>query len=143
MRASAPLYIALLSAISAFFTGCTPGTNLTSTANSGTATIQIAGHVHGGQQPVSGATIKLYTVGTSGDGSASTSLLSQSVTTDANGNFNITNLYSCTNATLVYLVATGGNPGLGSNNANIAMMAALGPCSSSLPIFLQGAIGGP
>jgi trimeric autotransporter adhesin len=130
MRASAPLSIALLSAISAFFTGCTPGTNLTSTANSGTATIQIAGHVHGGQQPVSGATIKLYTVGTSGDGSASTSLLSQSVTTDANGNFNITNLYSCTNATLVYLVATGGNPGLGSNNANIAMMAALGPCSS-------------
>jgi trimeric autotransporter adhesin len=130
MRASAPLYIALLSAISAFFTGCTPGPNLTSTTNPGTTVVQIAGHVHGGQQPVSGAIIKLYTVGTSGDGSASTSLLSQSVTSDANGNFTITNLYSCTNATLVYLVAAGGNPGLSSNNSNLALMTALGPCAS-------------
>ncbi len=130
MRDSAPLYIALLSAISAFFTGCTLGPNLTSTTNPGTPAVQVAGHVHGGQQPVSGATIKLYTVGTSGDGSASSSLLSQSVTTDSNGNFTITNLYSCTNATLVYLVATGGNPGLSSNNSNLALMTALGPCGS-------------
>lgn len=131
MRFSAPLCIALLSVISAFLTGCALGPTLASTGNPASpAAVQISGHVHGGQQPVPGATIKLYTVGTSADGSASTSLLSQRVTTDANGNFTITNLYSCTNATLVYLVASGGNPDLSSNNANLALMAALGPCAS-------------
>lgn len=90
----------------------------------------ISGQVHGGQQPVVGATIQLYTVGTSGVGSASTPLLTQTVTTDAGGNFSIANLFSCTDATLVYITATGGNPGVSSNNPNIALMTALGPCSS-------------
>jgi len=89
----------------------------------------ITGRVHGGQQPITGATIQLYTVGTTGDGSASTPLLTSTVTTDANGNFAITGLYSCTSATQVYLVATGGNPGAGVN-ANVAQMTALGPCSN-------------
>jgi trimeric autotransporter adhesin len=91
------------------------------------------GKVHGGQQPVSGSTIQLYAVGTTGDGSPATPLLTQAVTTDSNGDFNITGDYSCpSSASLVYLVATGGNPGLaaGTNNAALAMMAALGPCGS-------------
>ncbi len=95
-------------------------------AVSGNAT----GRVFGGQQPVSGATIQLYTVGTSGDGSASTPLLGSPVITDANGNFNITNLYSCSGATEVYLTATGGNAGLSTANPNLLLIAALGPCSS-------------
>ena len=89
-----------------------------------------SGSVHGGQQPVVGATIQLYTVGTTAVGSAATQLLTSTVTSDANGNFTITGLYSCTNATQVYIVATGGNPGLRTTNPNIALMAALGPCSS-------------
>lgn len=89
-----------------------------------------SGSVHGGQQPVAGASIQLYTVGTTADGSPATPLLTQTVTSDATGSFTITNLYSCTNATQVYLVATGGNPGLSTNNPNIALMAALGPCSA-------------
>src|SRR5438445_4103263 len=69
--------------------------------------------VHGGQQPVSGATLQLYAVGTTGDGSAATALLTQAVTSDANGNFDITGAYTCPSAsTLVYITATGGNPGL-------------------------------
>jgi len=88
----------------------------------------ITGRVHGGQQPVVGSTVQLYTVGTGGDGSASAPLLTSTVTTDANGNFSITGMYSCSSATQVYLVATGGNPGSGTN-ANLAMMTALGPCS--------------
>jgi hypothetical protein len=43
------------------------------------------GSVHGGQQAVSGSTIQLYAVGTTGDGSAATPLLTQAVTTDASG----------------------------------------------------------
>lgn len=98
----------------------------------------INGQVHGGQQPVAGATIQLYTVGTGGDGSASTPLLTATVTTDANGNFNLAGLYSCTSATQVYLTATGGNPGVSQNNPNLALMAALGPCSSlaSIPFVV-------
>src|SRR6516225_6146043 len=91
------------------------------------------GSVHGGQQPVSGAVVQLYAVGTNGDGSAATPLLNQSVISDANGNFTLTNLYSCpSGASLVYVVATGGNPGLapGTNNAALNMMTALGRCDS-------------
>jgi sugar lactone lactonase YvrE len=92
----------------------------------------ISGVMHGGQQPVSGATIQLWAVGTNGDGSASTPLLSPATTTDANGNFNITTPYTCPSpSSLVYLTGTGGNPGLttGTNNSFIALMAALGTCS--------------
>lgn len=99
MRLSVSVCFAVFFAFTVLFIGC-------STAPSVSPGVvydaHISGRVHGGQQPVSGAIIKLYTVGTSADGSASTSLLSQTVTTDANGDFTITNLYSCTNATLVY-----------------------------------------
>jgi trimeric autotransporter adhesin len=92
--------------------------------------------VHGGQQPVVGATLQLYAVGTTGDGSAATPLLTQTVISDANGTFSITGAYTCPSAsTLVYITATGGNPGLsvGTNNTAIALMAALGPCGNLLP----------
>ncbi len=96
----------------------------------------VRGIVHGGQQPISGATIQLYAVGTTGDGSAATPLLTSPVTTDAGGNFSLANDFTCpTPSTQVYLTGTGGNPGIsgfGSNTA-IAMMAALGSCSSLGP----------
>src|ERR1700761_8694908 len=93
--------------------------------------LSLQGRLHGGQQPVVGATIQLYTVGTTGDGSAATPLLTQTVMSDANGGFNLGGgIYSCTSATYVYLVATGGQPSPGVTNSNLAMMAALGPCTS-------------
>jgi hypothetical protein len=91
------------------------------------------GMVHGGQQPVAGATIQLYAVGTTGDGAASTPLLSPATVSDANGAFNITGTYMCpSSSSLVYIVANGGNPGLaaGTNNAALSLMAALGPCGN-------------
>jgi trimeric autotransporter adhesin len=94
------------------------------------------GLVHGGQQPVTGATIQLYALGTAGDGSASTPLLSPAPVSDANGGFNISGTYNCpSSSSLVYIVATGGNPGLapGSNNAALSLMAALGPCGNLSP----------
>jgi hypothetical protein len=94
------------------------------------------GLVHGGQQPVTGATIQLYTVGTAGDGSAATALLSPAAVSDANGGFNISGKYTCPSASsLVYIVASGGNPGLppGTNNAALSLMAALGPCGNLSP----------
>lgn len=53
--------------------------------------------------------------------------------TDSNGNFTITGLYSCPYPnSLLYIVATGGNPGLGGSatNSGIAMMSVLDTCSN-------------
>jgi trimeric autotransporter adhesin len=108
-----------------------------------TSPIGARGLVHGGQQPVTGATIQLYAVGTTAEGSASTPLLSPAPVTDANGGFNITGTYTCpSSSSLVYIVGTGGNPGLsaGANNAAISLMAALGSCgnlSASTYIFID------
>jgi hypothetical protein len=98
-----------------------------------TPSLALRGMVHGGQQPVVGATIQLYAIGTTGDGSAGAPLGS-STTTASDGSFSLTGQYNCASAvnganTLVYLVSIGGNPGSGTN-ANLAMMAALGPCNS-------------
>ncbi|MES2393009.1 MAG: cellulase family glycosylhydrolase [Acidobacteriota bacterium] len=90
----------------------------------------LRGTVHGGQQPVAGSTIQLYTVGITGDGSSSNPMLSAATKTDAGGNFNITGLYSCSSATYVYITATGGQPTSGGTNPNLALMTALGPCTS-------------
>jgi polygalacturonase len=113
----------------------------------------MSGTVRGGQQPVTGSTIQLYAVGTTGDGSAATPLIGATVTTSdgsgnaSNGNanagnmfnslpagsFTITSDYTCPTAgTEVYLTGTGGNPGLttGTSNAALALMAALGPCGN-------------
>jgi hypothetical protein len=55
------------------------------------------------------------------------------VTSNASGGFTLTGAYSCpATPAYVFVTATGGNPGLGSgtNNTAIAMMTALGLCSS-------------
>jgi hypothetical protein len=120
----------------AILAGCGMGPITTS---GGGGTMSLQGQVHGGQQPVAGSTIQLYTVGTGGNGTAATPMLTETVTTDSGGNFSITNAYTCgenssgsaiTSSNQVYLVATGGNPGVGTNNPALAMVAPLGPCSN-------------
>ena len=54
------------------------------------------------------------------------------VSTDANGGFTLTGLYTCQAGDQVYITASGGNAGSGNNSA-IRMMAALGPCSALKP----------
>jgi NHL repeat len=127
LRALALVLSALV--LSAFLTGC--GTGLSGAADSaGTQkAIRVSGIVHGGQQPVTQSTIQLYTVGTTGLKSVSTALIGSTVQTDSSGNFNITGAYNCGSASQVYIVATGGNSGSGTNGS-IALAAALGSCSS-------------
>ena len=112
--------------------GCagTVGSELSQGAGGATG-FQITGKVHGGQQPVVGSTIQLYTVGTSGLKSASTPILTTTVTTDSTGSFSLAGTFSCTTtpATQVYITATGGNPGAGNNSA-LTLVAALGACTS-------------
>ena len=126
------------------------------------AAIVIGGRVHGGQQPVTGATLQLYANAATAYGASSTPLIPAGTgtvgsigyvaggtpcvvtalntatclplpTTDQNGNFSITGDYTCTSGSQVYLLATGGNPGLtaGTNNTGIALMAGLGACPAT------------
>ena len=104
--------------------------SLSSTPSTGEA---FGGQIFGGNQPVSNAVIQMYEPGTNGYGTAATPLLNRLVMTDANGQFSLANAFTCpSSATPVYLVVTGGNPGLasGTNNKSLAMMGLLGTCGS-------------
>lgn len=128
MRTRLALPTLLFCASSALITGC--GVPAHSTAPV-TIPTGMRGAVHGGQQPVAGATIQLYAVGTTGDGSPSTPLITSLVRTDSNGNFTITGDYTCPDAsTLVYMTATGGQPLPNVTNPQLALMVALGTCGT-------------
>ena len=106
--------------------------------------VAFQGQVLSGTQPVTGATIQLYTVGSAGNASAATPMLTQAVTTDPLGMFNLTGLYTCgqssTGQTLpgtpassqVYLVATGGSASTTSSTSNpaLVLVAPVGSCSN-------------
>ena len=112
-------------------TGCGMGRNIPASASPSAITLK--GNVHGGQQPVIGGQIFLYQVGNTGNGSAATSLLTSPVTSAADGSFGITGDYTCPDANApVYLVSEGGDPGVGSANPAITMVAALGGCGDLL-----------
>jgi len=115
-----------------FLTGCAfEGSEHNVTSNvpvDGAAGVH--GTVFGGNQPVTGASLQLYSVGASGYGSASTELFTAPLISGPNGTFTFSS-YSCPTATtLVYLTATGGNPGLASQNPQNAEIAALGECGN-------------
>ena len=116
-----------LSLVVLTLSGCDTSNSFKSSVQRGDA---IRGRVHGGQQPVSGASVHLYAAGSSGPGARAVDLLAPNVVaTDALGNFAITGDYTCpTASTQVYLVAQGGDPGLGGYNPALLMMAALGNC---------------
>ena len=94
-----------------------------------------SGTVFGGQQAIVGASVQLYLVNTNGN--AATPLLNTAYTTTSGGGFSLANTVSnystlCTSTAQVYVLATGGNPGAGTNS-NIALMTAIGPCTSLTP----------
>ncbi|HWB32971.1 MAG TPA: NHL repeat-containing protein [Acidobacteriaceae bacterium] len=120
----------LATSLLVFSAGCAIDLRSVSENESGAA---LQGRVRGGQQPVSGAAIHLYAAGSSVGSGATDLLAPHAVATNAAGYFNITGDYTCpTPNTQVYLVATGGNPGLatGQTNPALALMAALGNCGS-------------
>lgn len=137
----------LLSSAALLLSGCGATASFSPTPSASTAAASRTLRVMGGQQPVTGARIQLFTVGTAGDGSSAINILQSTVTSsdgsgignsNANvgnsgnalpaGAFTISNLYSCpSQSALVYITATGGNAGSGTNSG-IAEMAAIGPC---------------
>jgi Chitobiase/beta-hexosaminidase C-terminal domain/Glycosyl hydrolase family 12 len=107
------------------------------------APVALRGAVRGGDKPISGAKVQLYSAGTTGVGSSAIPLLSNPVDTDNDGNFVIPASYDCpSTSSQLYLVARGGNPGLPSsgNNGAIALTTMLGACngiSASSPITVN------
>jgi hypothetical protein len=90
------------------------------------------GKVLSGSVPLQGAEIQVYAVGTTGNGSAATSLLTSTLTTDAAGSFTVPAAYPCPTATSqLYLIAQGGNLGgpTATNNPAITLVTILGPCN--------------
>jgi streptogramin lyase len=94
--------------------------------------VTFGGKAMAGKLPLIGASLQLYTVGTSGNGSAGTALLSTALTTDANGAFTVPAGYPCpTGASQIYVVARGGKPGAAATSANaaITLLTPLGACN--------------
>ncbi len=106
----------------------------------------IAGNVHGGQNPVTSSNVALFATGkdtatgyTPPNAYGSTPLFLAGTTSDSNGNFSFSGTtYTCPADDDVYMVAAGGDPGLTpttTDNSAIFLVAALGTCSglSSIP----------
>lgn len=110
-------------------TGCAMG-NFTSVDKSVPNNVAIHGTAMGGQQPIAGAKISVYAVGTGGYGTAGTLLAS--TTTNANGGFSFpAGTYTCPQSnTPVYLIGTGGDAGYGTNAAAVTA-APLGSCQNA------------
>ncbi len=119
----------------AVLTGCGMGTVALPSAESAAVKKTIRGKAYGGQSPVTGASIALYTYGTSGYGSTGTLLAS--ATTGSDGYFTIDpGAIQCPTAdTPVYILSLGG-VAVNKVNASIAEGASIGPCSSTADAFV-------
>ncbi len=102
---------------------------------------KLTGVVMTGTKPILGAKVYLFAAGSTGYGLASVSLLNANntgtsdatgayVTTGSGGSFSLSGNYTCTVGQQLYIYATAGNSGSGSNSAS-GLLAAIGPCPSS------------
>jgi hypothetical protein len=97
-----------------------------------------SGKVLSGATPLQGAEIRFYAAGTTGNGSAATSLLTATLATDNTGSFTVPAAYPCPSGTSqLYLIARGGNLGgaTPTNNPAITLATVLGPCNQVAASF--------
>jgi hypothetical protein len=103
--------------------------------------VAFQGQVLSGTTPVNNATIQLYAAGATGNMSAATPMLTQTVISDGLGMFQLAGLYTCgqssTGQTIpataqLYLVASGGTTSTTSTTSNpaLTMVTAVGPCTN-------------
>lgn len=144
-----PLTLALAASSIVLTTGCA---NMATTAPAGNAFLElgtISGKIHGGNQPISGATINLYAAGKTGYGKGATLLATTTSANDGNGSFSFSQVstqpgslgssYACPSPnSLLYFIASGGNTlndGSSAYNSAAVMMAAVGKCSAAASTF--------
>ncbi len=142
VRRSQTFLLALLASSAVFTAGCA---NMATTAVGGSGdAVTLGGTIHGGNEPVSGATVTLWFAG---QGNSSPAVLAATTASanDGAGSFSFAagssnggtsgNTYTCpANNPYVYVIANGGNtqgPGTGThNNAAAYFLAPYGPCST-------------
>jgi hypothetical protein len=127
-------FAAVLSLVVLVLTGCGMGSVGGATGSSGATSggsLVVQGTVHGGQQPVASSKVSLWTVGTTGYGLSPTQLTTTN--TDNSGNFSLPAPTCASPSELTYVTAVGGSPGGTANpaNAQISLIAAIGPCSGA------------
>jgi len=109
--------------VSFLLTGCGFGSQ---GVELGVQSASVSGRVMGGQSPITGATLSIYSFGTGGYGLAGSELAT--TTTDNSGNFTF-NTFACPQSnTPIYMLSVGGNTGGGVNPAAV-LAVTLGPCS--------------
>jgi sugar lactone lactonase YvrE len=92
--------------------------------------VSLSGKVLAGSEPIVGATVQLYAAGTTGNGSASTALLTSTLTSNATGAFTVAAGYACPLASSqIYVVVRGGQVGSAVANPAITLAGALGACN--------------
>jgi hypothetical protein len=138
------LWLSLAAAGSLALSGCAGDVALPDVPTPGAA-LTLSGKLHGGQQPVTQSHVHVMQAAATGYGQPAkalmtangTTILSDSigpyVLTDNNGFFSITGDYTCTAGSQIYLLATQGNPGLGTgggSNPALGLMAGVGACPS-------------
>jgi hypothetical protein len=103
-------------------------------ANSSTT---ISGRIHGGEQPISGATVDLWETGTTGYGTGATQLVASTTSAITTGTFTFPTANvpaNCTGGPFAYITASGGDPTgrtLTNQNHAVLMVAVLGSCSGT------------
>jgi hypothetical protein len=130
------LFALSLLSVSIAVTGCAGFSNTAATDTSVAGSGAISGAVHGGQYPVSGATVTLWAAGNAGYGSASTALATTTSGTDGSFTFGppSAKLYTCPNSASstesqqIYITASGGQATASYTNSSIGMMVGLGDC---------------
>ena len=138
---------------SLFVSGCSTSFAPSAVTSDAAPLGSIAGHVHGGRQPIVNAHVFVLQAGTGGDAgpgilpssaNKSSSLITSTnaagfdsnvggyyVLTDSGGGFTVSNDYTCVPGVQVYLLALGGEPDGVTENDSIGIMAVLGTCGTA------------
>ncbi|SNT41069.1 hypothetical protein SAMN05421770_1123 [Granulicella rosea] len=115
--------------------GCgigTPSTGAASASAIPQGSSNMGGILHGGPNPVAGATITLYTTTSAGYGATATSVAT--TTTGSDGSFNLTlptSTIACPTGEYAYITAAGGTTGSSAVNNASLMMAPIGLCDAN------------
>jgi hypothetical protein len=129
----------LASSSALLLSGCGAALNLGKEAAPSGTVVEAAAHgtVHGGQAPVTGATVAYYAIGatstTASNYFASLGTPLVSTTSRADGTWSVPS-YACTPGDELYIVATGGNQiGNTAPNSALALVTVVGPCGNQFP----------
>ena len=118
--------VALSSVSVLVLVGCGAATSFSNPTDS----TKVVGKVFGGQQPITGSTVTVWSAGITGYGSAPVELAETATLDDGSFSFD-ENAYSCVAGEQVYLTAAGGNTSPDHANPNIMLAAGLGDCASA------------